>query len=126
MCEIYVKADPILYESRSRSVRIRGVITSIRLENVFWDILAQMAAEEGVTTNHLIATLHGEIGAHRGEVSNFASFLRVTCLRYVSRRQQPCEQAIDAPSPRTAALPAARPAPRLVAVEPQGRTPPAA
>ena len=24
MCELYVKADPILYESRSRSLRIRG------------------------------------------------------------------------------------------------------
>ena len=125
MCEVYVKADPILYESRSRSVRIRGVITSIRLENVFWDILAQMAEAEGATTNHLVATLHGEVSAHRGEVSNFASFLRVTCLRYVSRRQQPCEPALDAPR-QTAALPAARPAPRLVAIEPSGRPPPAA
>ena len=29
MCELYVKADPILYESRSRTVRIHGVLTSI-------------------------------------------------------------------------------------------------
>lgn len=28
MCELYVKADPILYESRSRSLRIRGVVTT--------------------------------------------------------------------------------------------------
>ncbi len=39
MCELYVKADPILYESRSRSLRIRGVVTTLRLENQFWDIL---------------------------------------------------------------------------------------
>ena len=32
MCELYVKADPILYESRSRSLRIRGVVTTLRLE----------------------------------------------------------------------------------------------
>lgn len=85
MCEMYVKADPIAYESRSRSVRIHGVVTSIRLETLFWDILARMAEREQVTTNHLIATFHDEIQAHRGEVSGFASFLRVTCLRFVSR-----------------------------------------
>ena len=26
MCEIYVKADPMLYESRSRSLRIHGFV----------------------------------------------------------------------------------------------------
>lgn len=86
MCEFFVKADPILYESRSRTVRIHGVLTSIRLENLVWDLLAQMAADEGCTTNSLIATFHDEIMEHRGEVPNFASFLRVTCMRYLQRR----------------------------------------
>ena len=31
---------------------------------------------------------HDEILAHRGEVPNFASFLRVTCLRYLTLRHQ--------------------------------------
>lgn len=86
MCEFFVKADPILYESRSRTVRIHGVLTSIRLENLVWDLLTQMAEDEGCATNSLIATLHDEIMAHRGEVPNFASFLRVTCMRYLQRR----------------------------------------
>ncbi|HSI58826.1 MAG TPA: ribbon-helix-helix domain-containing protein [Ideonella sp.] len=86
MCEFFVKADPILYESRSRTVRIHGVLTSIRLENLVWDVLAEMAASEGCTTNHLIATFHDEILQHRGEVPNFASFLRVTCMRYLQRK----------------------------------------
>ena len=86
MCEFFVKADPILYESRSRTVRIHGVLTSIRLENLVWDLLAQMAADEGCTTNNLIATFHDEIMEHRGECPNFASFLRVTCMRYLQRR----------------------------------------
>ena len=84
MCEIYVKADPIPYESRSRPLRIQGAVTKIRLENLFWDILAELAAGEGMTTNQLIAKLHGEIVEFRGEVDNFASFLRVTCLRYLT------------------------------------------
>jgi predicted DNA-binding ribbon-helix-helix protein len=86
MCEFFVKADPILYESRSRSVRIHGVLTSVRLENMMWDTLAQMAIEDGRTTNSLLVQFHDEVMAHRGEVNNFASFLRVTCLRYLQRK----------------------------------------
>jgi predicted DNA-binding ribbon-helix-helix protein len=85
MCEYFVKADPILYEQRTRSVRIHGMLTSIRLENTVWDVLGEMAEDEGCTTNALICTLHDEVLQHRGEVSNFASFLRVTCLRYLRR-----------------------------------------
>lgn len=88
MCEIYVKADPILYESRSRSLRIHGCVSKIRLENLFWDILAELASGEGMTTNQLIAKLYDEIIEYRGEIDNFASFLRVTCLRYLALRHQ--------------------------------------
>ena len=84
MCEIYTKADPILYESRTRSIRMRGVLTTIRLENNFWEVLTEMAAREHVTTNQLVAKLHDEVVAWRGESVNFASFLRVCCLRHLS------------------------------------------
>ncbi|MDO5057418.1 MAG: ribbon-helix-helix domain-containing protein [Lautropia sp.] len=86
MCDFYVSADPILYESRTRTVRIRGVSTSIRLENFIWDTLAGMAKDEGMTTNALIVTFHDEILQSRGDVQNFTSFLRVTCLRYLDRK----------------------------------------
>jgi predicted DNA-binding ribbon-helix-helix protein len=85
MCEYFVKADPIQFEQRTRSIRIKGVLTSIRLENMAWDILAEMAEVEGCTTNALICQFHSEILEHRGEVPNFASFLRVTCMRYLRR-----------------------------------------
>jgi predicted DNA-binding ribbon-helix-helix protein len=39
-----------------------------------------------MSTNQLIARLYDEIVEYRGEVDNFASFLRVTCLRYLSLR----------------------------------------
>lgn len=87
MCELYVKADPILYESRSRSLRIRGVVTTLRLENQFWDILTEIAETDGVSTNQLIAKLYEEVMDFRGEVVNFASFLRVSCTRYLNQKQ---------------------------------------
>jgi predicted DNA-binding ribbon-helix-helix protein len=101
MCEFFVKADPILYEQRTRTIRIHGVLTSIRLENMVWDTLAEMAAAEDRTTNALIVQLHDEIVAHRGEVPNFASFLRVTCMRFM-RRQIDNLQADEAGVPRSA------------------------
>jgi predicted DNA-binding ribbon-helix-helix protein len=82
MCKIYAQTDPILYESRSRSVRIGGVTTTIRLENLFWQTLSELAADNDMTTNQLIAKLHEEVTEHCGETTNFASFLRVTCARY--------------------------------------------
>lgn len=93
MCHLYSDADPILYECRNRSVRISKVVTSIKLENLFWDILSQLAQDEGVTTNQLIAKLHDEVYACRDEVTNFASFLRVTCIRYLEVRSQSMQDA---------------------------------
>jgi len=99
MCEFFVKADPILYESRTRTLRIHGVLTSIRLENLAWDVLAEMAAAEGNPTNALITKFHDEILEHRGEVPNFASFLRVTCMRYLLRELNSRTEANSKPGP---------------------------
>jgi predicted DNA-binding ribbon-helix-helix protein len=84
VCRVYAHADPILYESRTRSVRIHGVLTTIKVENLFWNVLTEMATEQQKTTNELIATLHDEVTDNREAVGNFASFLRVCCLRYMS------------------------------------------
>jgi predicted DNA-binding ribbon-helix-helix protein len=105
MCEFFVKADPIQYEQRSRTVRMHGVLTSIRLENMAWDILAEMAVEEGCTTNAIISTFHDEILAYRGEVPNFASFLRVTCMRFLWRKTLAMPQArAEAPPAESVAV----------------------
>ena len=84
MCSVYVNADPIQYEARTRSIRINNVLTTIRLENLFWDVLAEIASREDKTTNQMIAALHEELFARREDSPNFTSFLRVCCLRYLS------------------------------------------
>ena len=43
-----------------RSVEIAGHKTSISLEPLFWDLLRQAAAEEGVPLNALIARIDAE------------------------------------------------------------------
>ena len=84
MCDIYTSADPIHYEQRTRSVRIRGMVTSVRLENLCWDILARIASKDKLTTNQLIGKLYDEIIERQGRVDNLSSFLRVSCMRYLS------------------------------------------
>jgi len=53
------------------------VLITIRLENHFWDVLSEIAARESRTTN--------ELAEIRDDASNFASILRVCCLRYLSQ-----------------------------------------
>lgn len=84
MCQVFIGADPVLYESRVRSVRLHGVATSIRLENLFWNVLGEIARRDGLSVPQLCAKLHDELVAERDGVENFASFLRVCCGRYLA------------------------------------------
>lgn len=87
MCQIYVSTDPILYESRTRSLRIHGVVTTVRLENLFWNVLQEIAEREDLTTSQFAIKLHDELLARHGDMPmSFASFLRVCCLRYLSQK----------------------------------------
>lgn len=82
MCKIFISADPASYESRTRSVRLHGVVTSLRLENLHWSVLEEIAGRDGMTVAQLIEKLYDELVADRGAVGNFSSFLRVCALRY--------------------------------------------
>ena len=47
MCRIYAGTRPGEYEAVTRSLRLHGAVTSIRLEARFWAILDEMAAGRG-------------------------------------------------------------------------------
>ena len=59
-----------------------AIRTSIRLEMSFWDTLEEIAAKEGMSLAKFLTTLHDEVLDHHGEVKNFASLLRCSCLIY--------------------------------------------
>jgi predicted DNA-binding ribbon-helix-helix protein len=86
MCRIYAGTDPAEYEPATRSLRLHGAVTSIRLEARFWAILDEMAEAEGTTTPKFLTTLHDEVLDLHGEVRNFTSLLRVVCAVYLGRR----------------------------------------
>jgi predicted DNA-binding ribbon-helix-helix protein len=84
MCQIFISADPVLYERRARSVRLHGVATSISLENHFWKVLEEIGERDALSVPQLCTKLYDELVDARGTVENFASFLRVCCGRYLA------------------------------------------
>jgi predicted DNA-binding ribbon-helix-helix protein len=82
MCHLFAHQPQRDYESQTRSLRMGGHSTSIRLEMSFWDTLEEIAAKEGMSLAKFLTTLHDEVLDHHGEVKNFASLLRCSCLIY--------------------------------------------
>ena len=83
MCELFIKADARLWESTTRSLRIDGMATSVRLENFFWAKLEEIARRDRINVAQLIARLHHESIEAGHDLGNFTSFLRVCCARYL-------------------------------------------
>lgn len=86
MCRMFAHQPQSNYDAQTRSIRLGGHSTSIRLENVFWTILEEIAAREGKSVSKFITELHEEVLEHHGELGNIASLLRCSCLIYVSNR----------------------------------------
>ena len=101
MCQIYASTEPARYDSESRSLRIEGCVTSVRLEKEFWNILEEMAEQAESSTPELINTLHREVHQNFGEVRNFTSFLRTACTIYLARKENP--NPVATPEPLRAA-----------------------
>ncbi len=84
MCELFIGADSTLWMSKTRSLRIDGVATSLRMENFFWEVLEEIAARDGMTCNQVITRLYFESIDADHDLGNFTSFLRVCCGRYLA------------------------------------------
>lgn len=82
MCELFIKADAGQWQSRTHSLRIDGVATSIRIENAFWATLGEIGARDGMSVAQLITRLWHEAMDADHDLGNFTSFLRVCCARY--------------------------------------------
>jgi predicted DNA-binding ribbon-helix-helix protein len=97
MCQIFAGQDPASYEYETRSLRLNGQSTSIRLERSFWAVLTEIAGAEALSTPQFISKLHTEVLELHGEARNFTSLLRCACLVHLNRA------AHEAPAARLAA-----------------------
>ena len=76
---------PEAYSYQTRSIRLGGHSTSIRLETAFWIILEEIAAAESSSLPKFLTTIHDEVLELGGETGNFTSLLRCACLTYVAQ-----------------------------------------
>lgn len=83
MCKIFADQEPDRYASTTRSIRLNGQSTSIRMENSFWRIIDNLAEIDGMTTPLFISQLHSEVLELHGEPVNFTSLLRCACLKHL-------------------------------------------
>lgn len=80
--------DPEQSDPVSRSLRIEGYSTSVRLESIFWRVLDGIARDEGMTTASLVGEIYRDVYSRSKKVKNFASLLRVICARHLDSNHQ--------------------------------------
>jgi predicted DNA-binding ribbon-helix-helix protein len=74
-----------------KTMRIRGIRTSIKLEPSFWNYLEEMAAQHGMRLSVLV----GQMAAASGQSVNFASTLRTAALVHAQRRAAQLQHELE-------------------------------
>ncbi|MDR6160740.1 ribbon-helix-helix domain-containing protein [Pseudomonas fluorescens] len=82
-----IKVDPFVSEfdmnlirPLSRSIRLNGFATCLRLEQVYWNILGGMAEDNHCTISTLLSHVDREVHLRHGGVKNFSALIRVVCV----------------------------------------------
>jgi predicted DNA-binding ribbon-helix-helix protein len=98
MCQLFIDADPALWASHTRSFRMDGMVTSVRMEELFWRTLQTIGERDDLSVPQLLHRLYNESLDAGHDVGNFTSFLRVCCLRYLDLQMRgliPVEECIQ-------------------------------
>ncbi|WP_202368852.1 ribbon-helix-helix domain-containing protein [Pseudomonas sp. MWU318] len=82
-----MKVDPFvrdfdfeLIRPQARSVRLNGFATCLRLEQVYWNILGDMAGHNGCSVSTLLSHVDRQVHLRHGGVKNFSGLVRVVCV----------------------------------------------
>lgn len=75
-----------LLKPRQRSVRVNGLATCLRLEEIYWSIIEDLAREESLTVGKLISRWAMEMDLSHEPVWNFTGYVRVICVLQLIER----------------------------------------
>jgi predicted DNA-binding ribbon-helix-helix protein len=67
----------------SRSVRLNGFATCLRLEQVYWRILQRIAEANGCSVSAILSYVDREVHLRQGGVRNFSGLIRVICVAWL-------------------------------------------
>ncbi|HTH60926.1 MAG TPA: ribbon-helix-helix domain-containing protein [Paraburkholderia sp.] len=95
----YCNFSSDLLKLRQRSIRLNGVATCLRLEEIYWAIIEELAREESLTVGKLISRWAMETDLTHECVLNFTGYIRVVCVVHLIRRLGTAQQFPLAVSP---------------------------
>jgi predicted DNA-binding ribbon-helix-helix protein len=72
-----------LAQPHSRSVRLNGLATCLRLEEVYWNILSEIARINQCSVNAVLSYVDRQVHLRHGGVKNFSGLIRVVCVAHV-------------------------------------------
>ena len=72
---------------RMRSLRVNGMSTCFRLEEIYWRLLDEMAARGGVSVSTLVSSWARYVDLRYGGVPNLSSFIRICCLVHLCEHE---------------------------------------
>ena len=75
-----------LAQPLSRSVRLNGFATCLRLESVYWKVLERIARANGCSVNAILSHVDREVHLRHGGVKNFSGLVRVVCVVHLLER----------------------------------------
>lgn len=85
----YCNFTPLLGKPRLRSVRINGFSTCLRLEEIYWRIIEEIAHQESLTVGKLISKWAMEIDMTHETIRNFTGFVRIICVTQILEHKYP-------------------------------------
>ncbi|MDB6051069.1 MAG: arylsulfate sulfotransferase [Pseudomonas sp.] len=76
-----------LARPHSKSVRLNGLATCLRLEEVYWGILANIARANSCSVNAVLSYVDREVHLRHGGVKNFSGLIRVVCVAHLLKTE---------------------------------------
>ena len=75
--------DMLQIKPVSRSVRLNGFSTCLRLEAVYWGILERIAEVNRCSVSAVLSYVDREVHLRQGGVRNFSGLIRVICVAWL-------------------------------------------
>lgn len=76
-----------LARPHSKSVRLNGLATCLRLEEVYWTILGDIARSNNCSVNAVLSYVDREVHLRHGGVKNFSGLIRVVCVAHLLKNE---------------------------------------
>ena len=97
-----VGVDPVildfgmtLAQPLSRSVRLNGFATCLRLEEVYWEVLSDISRLNNCSVNTLLSYIDREVHLRYGGVRNFSGLIRVVWVMHLLKRGRDSREGVQ-------------------------------